>query len=264
MKELRLCDNGDFSGVSELCKREHLGIEVQSFYDPYLENFDEIFQEHLKVLQSMTTGKSLHAPCWDLNLGTKMKGLRKETMDMFNHAYHTAKKLGCTEVVVHNGYIPGTYFYSGWVERAVEFWKEFFSDKDDSIVMCLENQFEEDSEILRMEIDSVADPRLKICLDVGHAYANSNMPIEGWIISLKDRIAYLHLHNNHGNQYRKGYHKDEHLGINNGTMNMENVLNLAEAYCPDAIWNIESSAAELEESLLFLKEHGYFSSNQNE
>ena len=82
-------------------------------------------------------------------------------------AYKIAKELGCTEIVVHNGFIPNTSFYEGWVRNATAFWQEFFADKDDSITMMIENQCEEDSEVLKMEIDSVNDPRLKVCLDIG-------------------------------------------------------------------------------------------------
>lgn len=32
-----------------------------------------------------------------------------------------------------------------------------------------------------MEIDSVNDPRLKVVLEIGHAYANFNMPVEDCI-----------------------------------------------------------------------------------
>lgn len=257
MKEIRLCDNADFVEVSKLCQKYHLGIEVQSFFDPYLDDFQEILDEHKRVLSNMSCGKSLHAPFWNLNLGTKMKGLRKETLDTFQNAYRLAETLGCTEIVVHNGYIPGSYGYGGWADRAVDFWNEFFYGKDDSIVMCIENQFEEDSEIMKMEIDTVHDPRLKICLDVGHAHANSNMPAEERISSLGDRIAYFHLHNNHGKQNIKGRNDDEHLGLNGGTIDMKGLLCLAESHCPEAIWNIETSIKYLEESISFLKENQY-------
>lgn len=258
LKEVRLCDNGTLSAVSECCRANNMGIEVQSFHNPFLENFDEAFAEHKKVLNSLNCGKSYHAPFWDLNIGTKMKGLRRETMETFNRAYGIAKELGCTEIVVHNGYIPGTYVYSGWVGRAVDFWNEFFRDKDGSIVMCIENQFEEDCEIMKMEIDALKDPRLKICLDVGHANANSNMAPEEWVTCLGDRIAYFHLHNNHGKQKIKGYNNDEHLAVDNGTIDMKRVLNLAEIHCPEAIWNIETaSLPDMEESIKFLKENGY-------
>lgn len=257
MKEIRLCDSTDLQAVSELCKANHLGIEVQSFFDPYLEHFEDVLQAHKKILEGMDCGKSLHAPFWDLNLGTKMKGLRRETFETFQYAYRIAKELGCTEVIVHNGYIPGSYGYGGWVERAVRFWQEFFKNKDDSITICIENQFEEDSEIMKLEIDALNDPRLKICLDVGHAHANSNQPAGEWIDSLGERIGYLHLHNNHGPQYIKGKNKDEHLGLTNGTIDMRDILRTAQRRCPRAIWSLEAAVPEIEGSLLFLRENQY-------
>lgn len=257
MKEIRLCDDGQLELTANLCIKNNLGIEIQSFHIPYLANKEELLERYEQLLPTLQGGRSLHAPFWDLNIGTKMKLIRQETMNMFNDAYDIAKKLGCTEIVVHNGYIPGTYYCNAWVERAKVFWQEFFSNKDDSIIICIENQFEEDSEIMKMEIDAVADDRLKICLDIGHANCNSNMSVEDWISTLQDRIAYLHLHNNHGRQNRKGVNNDEHLGINNGDIDMEKIGDLLEKYCPDAIWNIETKIQYLEESIENLKTLGY-------
>ncbi len=256
MKEIRLCDNGQIDLTEKLCIKNELGIEVQAFHDPYCDK-DKLLIEYKNVLPNINGGRSLHAPFWELNLGTKMKGIREETMKMFNYAYDIAKELDCTEIVVHNGYIPGTSWINGWVNRSVKFWKEFFYDKDDSIIMCIENQFEEDSEIMMMEIDQVNDPRLKICLDIGHAHCNSKMSVEDWIKSLGNRIHYFHLHNNHGKQDIKGHNNDEHLGLNDGTIDMEKILSLAEECCKDAIWNIETGTDYFEDSIDYLRKLGY-------
>ena len=188
--------------------------------------------------------------------------IKDVTMKTFNYAYEVAKVLGCTEIVVHNGFVPNTSFYDGWVRNATSFWKEFFVDKDDSITMMIENQCEEDSEVLKMQIDSVNDPKLKICLDIGHAHANSNMGVEDWIKTLGDRIGYLHLHNNYGKlPGRPSYMNDEHLGLNMGTMDIAKVLELLEEYCPNAIWNIECKLDYIKDSIEVLKELGYIESN---
>lgn len=259
MCEIRLCDDCQVELTSKLCRKNRLGIEIQTFHNPYLENPDQLFQQHQTILSNIPGKKSLHAPFWDLNLGTKMRGVRQETMDMFQYAYRLAEKLGCTEMIVHNGYIPGTSFPDGWVRRAVDFWQAFFEGKDDSITVCVENQFEEDSQILQMEIDQVNDPRLKICLDIGHAHANSAASVQDWITSLGARIHYFHLHNNHGKQLIKGYNSDEHLGLADGTIPIKSILQLAKAFCPEAVWAIECGAEYLEDSINFLKQEGYLS-----
>lgn len=184
--------------------------------------------------------------------------IREATMKVFNYVYNVEKELGCTEIVVHNGFVPNTSFYEEWLRNATSFWQEFFSDKDSSITMMIENQCEEDGEVLRMEIDFVNDPRLKVCLDIGHANANSNMSVEDWIKSLGDRIGYLHLHNNHGKQPgRPSYMNDEHLEIDDGTIDIAEVFPLLEEYCPNAIWNVECGLNNIEKSLEVLDSMGY-------
>ena len=261
MKEIRLCDDADVKEIINLCNNKNLGIEIQGFYDPNLigtEETDKKILEYKEILMNFKGGKSLHAPFWDLNLGTKNPMLREATMKTFNYAYKVAKTLGCTEIVVHNGFVPNTSFYEGWVRNATAFWREFFSDKDDSITMMIENQCEEDSEVIKMEIDAVNDPRLKACLDIGHAHANSNVSVEDWILTLRDRIGYLHLHNNHGKvQGRPSYLNDEHLGLDNGTIDVAKILSLLEEHCPNAIWNIECKLQYIEKSIGIIKELGY-------
>ena len=117
MKDIRLCDNGEFDRIIKLSEKYNLGIEVQTFTDPYLDNMDKVIEHHRDKLKLLNKGKSLHAPYWDLNLGSKIHGIRNETMNMINFAYDTAKKLGCSEIVFHNGYIPGSSYPPKWVER---------------------------------------------------------------------------------------------------------------------------------------------------
>lgn len=261
MKEIRLCDDASLDRVYTLCEHNNLGLEIQGFYNPALIGTEEskrLLNEYKKALINFKGGKSLHAPFWDLNLGSKNAAIREATMNAFNYAYEVAKELGCTEIVVHNGFVPNTSFYEGWVRNATAFWKDFFSDKDDSITMMIENQCEEDSEVLKMEIDSVNDSRLKVCLDIGHAHANSNMKVEDWITSLGERIGYLHLHNNHGRvSGRPSYLNDEHLGLDMGTMDIKKVLELLEQNCPNAIWNVECKLDYISHSVDVLKDNGY-------
>lgn len=258
MKEIRLCDDGDIEYTSNLCRKNNLGIEIQGFYNPYIANKGDLLKKYKEILSTISKGKSYHAPFWDLNLGTKIIELQDAMMKIYNEAYYTAKDLNCTEIVIHSNYNPGTYWYSGWIERAKVFLEKFLRDKDDSITLCIENQFEIDSELFINLIDEVNDSRVKICLDIGHVNANSNMSVEEWIKSLNNRIAYYHLHNNHGKQTILGYNKDdEHLGIDNGTIDISKILKLAEEYTPNAIWNIECKVKYLEESIEKLKELKY-------
>ena len=83
------------------------------------------------------------------------------------------------------------------------------------------------------------------------------MPVEKWIETLGDRIAYYHLHNNHGKQNIPNHNDDEHLGINHGTIDIVKVLEYSEKYSPNAIWNLESKIEYNIEDIDKLKSLGY-------
>lgn len=265
MRDIRICDDAEPEKVLNLITDNNLGIEIQSFYSTITMDDEEyntnLINKYKELLPNVKGGRSLHAPFWDLNLGSKTPMIRETTMKAFNYAYKIAKELGCTEIVVHNGFIINTSFYNGWTKNAVSFWQEFFKDKDDSITMMIENQNEEDSEIIKMVIDTLGDKRLKVCLDIGHANANSNMSVEDWIKTLGNRIGYLHLHNNHGKiSGRPSYENDEHLSICDGIIDIPKVFSLLEEYCPDAIWNFESKLNTMEKDINYAKELGYIKS----
>lgn len=262
MKEIRICDDTELKRVLPLCKELNLGLEIQGFYNPELieneKETAELIEKSKSSLKGFLNGLSMHAPFWDFNLGSKNSAIKNATMKAFNYAYKVAESLGVTEIIVHNGFVPNTSYYSGWVKNAVIFWQEFFKDKGDKITMMIENQCEEDSEVIKMEIDAVCDKRLKVCLDIGHAHANSNISVENWTKTLGERIGYVHIHNNHGKKLdRPSFLNDEHLGLDNGTIDIKNVLNLLEQYSPNAVWSVESKLEYLNSSIDVLKSLNY-------
>ena len=67
-------------------------------------------------------------------------------------------------------------------------------------------------------------PKLKCVLDLGHlniALGNKElgMPLEKFIDKIKERVVYIHAHNNHG-------HWDEHKTIDDGTLNWRYALDI--------------------------------------
>ncbi len=250
--DIRLCDSGDFEKAFDIIKRQKVGIEFQTFYDPLLKNV----KKNIAYQKEQTAGikhRSLHAPFWDLNLGSALPSLRKETMKWFNYAYKIAKELDCDSIVVHDGYVPYSSPVSNWVKRSTTFWEEFFADKDDSITMMIENMLELDSSVMMQEIDAVHDKRLKVCLDVGHAHGNSDMSVYDWVKTLNKRIGYMHLHNNHGKISK--IHNDEHNGFDNGTIDFKKLLKLTKEYCPKAVLAVECGLNEAEKAIEFLKQN---------
>ena len=81
--DIRFCTDSNFDQDIELIKKHKIGVEFQEFYDPFIKNLAKTLK-HQKEMSAKIKHKSLHAPFWELNPGTKMPGLRKETMKMYN------------------------------------------------------------------------------------------------------------------------------------------------------------------------------------
>ena len=97
----------------------------------------------------------------------------------------------------------------------------------------------------------ISDPRIKLCLDIGHAHAmtSPDIPVERWIEVLGPHIAHFHLHNNDGSG-------DDHRPFGEGTMDMVNILKTIDNYCPeDATLTIE--ARQCLPCLQWLEEKSY-------
>ena len=62
MKEIRLCDDGDLDNTFKLCIENNLGIEIQGFYNPYIENKNGLIKKYEEKLKDFQAGRSYHAP----------------------------------------------------------------------------------------------------------------------------------------------------------------------------------------------------------
>jgi sugar phosphate isomerase/epimerase len=91
---------------------------------------------------------------------------------------------------------------------------------------------------------------LTVCLDVGHVHTNSSKTLQEWIPGLGRRIQYVHLHNNDG-------FLDDHWGLWKGKINMAGVLDLLKIHTPEALWTVETIPADVEESVVWLRDRGY-------
>ena len=163
-----------------------------------------------------------------------------------NQAYEACRKIGVDSMVVHSGHMPLLYFDSWHLEKSLYFWKEFMKDKGD-FKIYIENVFETEPVIMLNLIEELDDPRIKLCLDIGHANAvmNAGLTIFDWIETLGKHIGHFHIHNNDGKH-------DLHGELNTGTMDMKKVLEAIDKYChKDVTMTIESRGCK--ESINWLK-----------
>ena len=152
-------------------------------------------------------------------------------------------RLGLRRMVLHTGYYPTIYYPQWHVQQSVKFWERFMADKPEDFRLYLENVFDPEPDTLIEILDTLGDPRVKACLDVGHASAVRTDPLE-WIRALGPRIGHFHMHNNDGKT-------DLHDPLTEGVIDMGQVLQAIDNYCPpEATLTIESR--ECEESVVWL------------
>jgi sugar phosphate isomerase/epimerase len=249
MKRIVLRNNVDFKEITKLHQKYNIGVNIENFNNPYyLEDNPNAISETLEKYKNIGI-YSIHGPFMDLCFGSIDKLIREVAEKRFEYAYEVSCKLFCKNIVVHNGYNPGTlYCPKDWVERSKIFWENFLLNKNKDTIFYLENTFEKEPEIITDLIDNVNKNNLQMCLDVGHANIYSKIEITDWIKKANKNIGFVHLHNNFGE-------KDEHNGLNNGSINMSEVCKALEQYSPNAIWEIETE--EWKESIEWLLENRY-------
>lgn len=247
MQRQRLYLSGMDAGAAELARREGLGLELTAFaYAPNLE--DAVQFETAKAQLSGVARAWLHAPFAELFPCAIDPLVRDVAKRRFRQTLDVAARLGISRLVVHAGFVPHVYFPEWFVEQSVNFWREFLRDAPETLCLALENVMEPSPEMLVEIVQQVDDPRLGLCLDVGHANSEvSRMPPLEWLAPMAPWLRHFHLHNNRGGD-------DLHAPLGEGTIPMAELLAAAQRLCPSASFTLESQ--DCAASLRWLKEHG--------
>lgn len=244
----RLHLSGIDGSAAALAKAWDLGFEITEFcWAPRLEQPDA-----MALVRRQIQGAErlwLHAPFAELSPCAIDPLVRDAALRRFRQTIQAAQVLGVTRIVVHGGYIPLVYFPEWFVEQSVRFWRELLSDVPEGMTLAVENVMEPEPRLLADIAAQVDDPRLGLCLDVGHANSSASKtpPLE-WIAPMSPWLRHVHLHNNEG-----GW--DLHAPLGQGTVPMEQVLDTVLAQCPAATFTIENQNCV--PSLQWLAQRGY-------
>ena len=214
-----------------------LGLEIAEYCTAW--NMDEKFPETDAVVRKKLTdiGKRVfHAPFNELFPCAIDPRARELAASRYRQAIGLAKQYGAAKIVTHGGYDPWIYYPVWYAEQSVLFWRDFL-EEDPGIEIVLENVLEREPGWLLDIIKGVNDPRLKMCLDIGHVNAYSNVPVMDWLETCAPYISHFHLHNN-------DVSRDQHNALNDGTIPMKEFLLRAEEICPDATFTLEVMEAE--------------------
>ena len=193
----------------------------------------------------------IHGPFTEIIPAAIDHKFKELAMARVNQAYDVAAHFGLKKRVVHTGWIPFMYFKSYHAEKGAEFWQKFMEDKPSDFILCVENVLDDEPMMIKDMMQKIDDPRIRLCLDVGHAHAVTidEYRVADWIKELGPYISHFHLHNNDGTG-------DTHRALDDGTMDMKDVLLKIEDYCPeDVTYTIEARKAI--DSLEWLEEKGF-------
>ena len=216
----------------ELALERGMGLEIIGFCAAERMEDEELIASEEVRLRPYAR-KSLHAPYYELAPCAIDPLIREVSLKRYRQAVATCMRLGIRRMVVHSGFAPRVYYPEWFVPRSIEFWRDFVRELPEDFELLLENVLDVHPEYIRDVCDGVDDPRLRICLDVGHANAYSEVPVEDWVSVLSARIAHVHLHNNDGS-------RDAHAPLNAGSMDIARIMKLLDVHAPEAEICIES------------------------
>ena len=215
-----------------VAKQYGFGIEIAEYCTAW--NMDQKFAGVDGVVKKKLDGISrsvLHAPYNELFPCAIDPKARELAASRYRQAIDLAKRYGSTKVIIHGGFNPWIYFPVWYTEQSVIFWKEFL-ENDPGVEIVLENVLEREPAWFLDIVKGVNDPRLKMCLDIGHVNAYSNIPVMEWLETCAPYINHFHVHNNDGAH-------DQHNALNDGTIPMKEFLLRAEEFCPNATFTME-------------------------
>lgn len=220
-----------------VAKEYSVNLEIAEYCTAW--NMDEKFEGVDQVVQKKLDGISksvLHAPFNELFPCAIDRKARALAAERYRQAIGLAKTYGATKVVVHGGYNPWIYYPVWYTEQSIIFWKELLRE-DPGMEIVLENVLETDPQWLLDIVKGVGNPRLKLCLDIGHVNAYSKIPLNDWLENWAPHISHFHIHNNDTSW-------DTHSPLTEGTIPMKDLLEKAYLLCPDATFTLELMEAE--------------------
>jgi len=249
MEKNRLLISSIAPDAAEQARKYALGMEIAEYCTAW--NMDDKFSGTDAEVRAKLEGisrRALHAPFNELFPCAIDPMARRLAAERYAQAINLASRYGTDRVVIHGGYNSQMYYPVWYTEQSVIFWKDFMQKLTGNVIICLENVFEPEPAMLGDIVRGVGDSRLRMCLDVGHVNAYSDIPVMSWLEDCADIIGHFHIHNNMGDY-------DMHNSLNDGTIPMKELLDAADILCPDATLALEVLTAET--SVYWLTENGY-------
>jgi sugar phosphate isomerase/epimerase len=162
--------------------------------------------------------------------------IREAVHRRLDMTFDVAVKLKASRVVLHSGYkLENDLFklQDTWLEKNVEFWqREIQRWAEAGIEIVLENDIDKSPDLLVRLVNTVDNPFLGLCMDIGHQHMFSELDALEWVRRMDKRLFHIHLHDND----RTG---DNHCPIGRGTIDFEPFYTALLRHVPQASLSLE-------------------------
>lgn len=126
------------AGCDETAARYGLGLEIAEYCTAA--NLDAPIPEVVTAAQCHRQAAKrfvFHAPFNELCPAAIDPLAVSLARHRYAQALAAAQDWGCRLLVVHTGFIPWVYYPEWFVEKSVEFWREFLPQVPEDMVLCL-------------------------------------------------------------------------------------------------------------------------------
>ena len=228
-----------------------LGFEVLELSSPPALNESGKAEKCRDWYRSCGRVQSLHGVFIGIDPGSGDASVRELSRRKCRESCELAADLHCGSVIFHSSCFPflrGSYM-DFWAARCAPFYEELAGTY--GLNVFIENSQDVDPDPLLSLMSRIKDPRVGICLDLGHVHY-SRAPIETWSGVLGKWIGCLHLSDNEGDF-------DSHLPPGEGLVDWEKADRLWAGLGRKMPLTLEiADPSEIRRSVMFLRNHHYF------
>ena len=201
---------------------------------------------------------SVHGPLGNASLASINPGIWRESVRQYIGAIELAHDVGAAILVVHPGDLRDPRFFADFTRLAQEALGLLARRAEElGVTLAVENcgqyhaGIDRSAADLRSLITQAGSPRVRACLDIGHAAVNRNA---AELVELLGRdIVHLHVHDNHGQ-------RDEHLPVGRGTIDFASLAPILAHFdgltIAEVVWD-EAKTTETPEEMLRAAQAGW-------
>ena len=248
--------------ITDMGKRFRLFRDLGVFPEVYIDSDSLTAVSHAEIeeLKGLFAQNSMlstvHAPFWDLSLGSVDRGVRNLSVKRIVTSLNIAKSLNSKNVVFHSGYTETSYLSStkaDWNNRLFESLGEILDYAGSfGVKVSLENVYESAPDIFIEACENFKKQDLGLCFDCGHFNVFAKTPLDDWLKAVAPYLRAIHVHSNHGAA-------DEHLAVDRGNIDFEKIFRILSEKKAAPLITIENKIdSYLVESVKILRSEKYF------